>query len=81
MALTLLQSNQEYGVATFATEQLDALIKTYGVYAVHCDEDQEVYLMCEHPVSKVFGWYTIPDLFATEEGETTVHKLSVVRPN
>lgn len=80
MALSHLQSNIEYGVATYATEQLDALIKKFGILAVHVDSDHELYVLCEHPVLKEMAWYTIPDLLDTGE-ETDKPKLSVVKPN
>jgi hypothetical protein len=80
VALTHLQSNVEYGVATFATEQLDALIKKFGILAVHVDSDHELYVLCEHPVLKEMAWYTIPDLM-DDGAEVPTTKLSVVKPN
>lgn len=81
MALTHLQSNVDYGVATFATEQLDAMIKTYGILAVHVDSDHELYVLCIHPATKEMAWYTIPDLLDTGETQEDKPKLSVVKPN
>ena len=81
MALSLLLRSEGWDFVTFGTEQLEALIKKFGIYAVHVDDEHELYVLCEHPVTKVLTWHTIPDLLATGEEEEDRPKLSVVKPN
>jgi hypothetical protein len=60
--MEVLNIDHETGKSTYIGPKLYDLMDQFGAVVLHMDEEHDLFLLCEHPVTKEWAYHSVIEL-------------------